>query len=98
MSGWELDYVYGGVEDVVVEIRRKSNDPLMHAFAKYLSLVVVAIRDVELVLSGDSGNSGAAEAIRAVITPLAELESSIEDAKNVLDNLTKAIDYAERIR
>jgi hypothetical protein len=98
MSGGSLDYAYGKVTDAANSIRLHSKNPLHLAFAKHLDLVSTALHDLEWVLSSDCSSPSEEPAIRAVISPTAEIESATEEAKIALQNLEHAIKKASKKR
>lgn len=90
MNGGSLDYVYRTVEDAAYIIRLYKN-PLYVAFAKHLIKVAKALYDLELVLSCDRSEPSEVAAIRAVISPVEELDSAREDAEVAVKNLEQVI-------
>lgn len=94
MSGGSLEYVYGKVEEAADLIASRSGKPLHRAFANHLRLVSEALHDLEWVYSGDYSEGDEDSAIRAVISPTAEVETArnslvqaFKDAQDVLARL-----------
>lgn len=98
MGGGSLDYVFHRIEDAAQSIVSQSKIPLHSAFAKHLLKVSKALHDLEWVLSGDYSISDEVDAIRAVISPVEELNSAREDAEVALKNLEQAINNASKIQ
>lgn len=93
MSGGSHNYAFIHVDQFADEISRDP-DPLRRAFAKHLSKVAVAMRDIEWVDSGDYGAGDDAHAIQcclgenwkgatydAILHELHLIEAQIEDIK-----------------
>lgn len=75
----------------------RENTILRKTFRKHLNLVAKALHDIEWNDSGD-GSDTEEESIRSCISPFKELETSIEEAKEILEDLKIAINRAEGIK
>lgn len=95
MSGGSLNYVYHQVEDAARDIARLAETPLHRAFAAHLMKVSKALHDIEWLFSADYGPGQEVEAIRAVVTPSAVLETATEHARVALSELQDSIKQAE---
>lgn len=95
MSGGSLNYVYHQVEDAARDIAVRAQTPLHRAFAAHMMKVSKALYDIEWLFSGDYGPGQEVEAIRAVVTPAAVLETATENARAALSELQDAIKQAE---
>lgn len=95
MSGGSLNYMYHKVEDAARDIARLAETPLHRAFAAHLMKVAKALHDIEWLFSADYGPGQEVEAISAVVTPAAVLETATEHARAALSELQDAIKQAE---
>jgi hypothetical protein len=92
VSGGSYDYAFRTVQDVASQIRSRHPDSPMHlAFAAHLELVAKAMHDVEWVDSCDYGRGDDVEAIRAVISPAAEVTAIAARAETIRAELESAI-------
>ena len=73
MSGGALEHVYFNVEEAAGEIKLRTSkgiykkNPLYAQFVEHLWLTATALHAVEWVLSGDSGEGAADDAMRRVL-------------------------------
>lgn len=67
MSGGDLDYIYGRVEEAAFQIIRKATNPHQKAFGRHLLLVSQALHDIEWVFSGDYEEGDDLVAIQKVL-------------------------------
>ena len=95
MSGGSLNYVYRKVEDAARDIAMLAETPLHRAFVAHLMKVSKALHDIEWLFSADYGPGQEVEAIHAVVTPAAVLETATEHARAALSELQDAIKQAE---
>lgn len=96
MSGGSLNYAYSALEETAIKILRRAETPLHKAFAAHLLKVSKALHDLEWVFSSDYGPGEEIEAIKAVVSPLAELESATEAAQQALKDLQAALDGVKK--
>lgn len=87
MSGGSLDYVYSKVEDAAHSVIARATTPLHRAFGAHLLKVSEALHDLEWVLSCDYGPGDEVAAIKAVVSPQAEIEAATERANEALHEL-----------
>lgn len=95
MSGGSLNYAYSQVENIAYEVQLRAENNLHRAFAKHLYLVATALHDLEWVLSSDYLRGDEVEAIRKVVSPLQEIETAKESAKELIEELQLLIDSKE---
>lgn len=91
MSGGALDYAYLRVQDIAVEINKKSRCLEHRALANHLLRISDVLRDVEWVMSGDSGEGDDVQAIRNLLSPAEILGTARSDAIQALKDLKSAI-------
>lgn len=94
MSGGSLNYVYHQVEDAAHSVSIRAKTPLHRAFAAHLMKVSKALHDIEWLFSDDYSPGQEVDAIRAVVTPAAVLETATEHARAALSELQDAIKQA----
>lgn len=94
MSGGSLNYVYRKVEDAARDIAMLAETPLHRAFVAHLIKVAYALHDIEMLFSDDYSPGQEVDAIRAVVTPAAVLETATEHARAALSELQDAIKQA----
>lgn len=87
MSGGSMDYLYCRVE----EARIAPTTSLRRAFIAHLKLVAKALRDIEYVDSGDCAAGTEEDAIFACLTPEAELDQIVQEARFLYENLGLAL-------
>lgn len=91
MSGGSYLYAYGYVDAMAGQVRERHSGSALHlAFADHLDKVSKAMHDLEWVDSCDYGKGDEAEAIRAVLSPTAELEAATSLARRALAELTRS--------
>ena len=98
MSGGSYEYAYQRVRSMADDLRRQDTNPLRAAFANHLQIVADAMYAVEWVDSGDKGPGDENAAIRACLSPGAELESAIKMAEAAMVTLSGALEEAIRLR
>lgn len=93
MSGGSYNYLYSRIEDAShqVDSRGRTTSPLRAAFAQHLLLVAEAMRMVEWVDSGDYSPGDENDAIRACLSPGAELEAATADLCRAMANAEKIL-------
>lgn len=96
MSGGSLGHLYITVRDAAADIRSRRRSPLYQAFADHLDLVATALHDVEWVLSCDYAEGDADEIMRKALTPGAEMDAALRQAKTVRKELDDCIARASR--
>ena len=74
------------------EVSRRAETPLHRAFAAHLMKVSKALHDIEWLFSADYGPGDEIDALKAVITPEASLESATAYALVALAELRAAIE------
>lgn len=67
MSGGSYDYAFGKLEDFASSLRHTEKDPRRVVFKELLCLVVLAMRDIEWVDSGDYSPGEENDSIDAVM-------------------------------
>jgi hypothetical protein len=87
MSGGSLDYLYGRVNDAVIEIKRRAKTPLQKAFANHLNDVSIALYDLEMLYSGDYSDGDEVESLSKVVSKEMVLASVVDDAERILEQL-----------
>ncbi len=92
MRGGALDYAFCKVDHIIKNIRDRSEDTLHKAFADHLEKVSKALHDLEWVWSGDISEGREEQAIRAVISPTAELEQATREAERALAALQAVLE------
>ena len=95
MSGGSLDYAYQQINDLAERIERGAETPLHTAFADHLRLVAKAAHDIEWVWSADYGPDRENEAILAVVSKGAVLDSVVKRAEETMKTLKSAIDLVK---
>lgn len=90
MSGGAYDYGYGKIENLAYEMRNDMNTPLRKAFLSHLALVAEAAKAIEWNESGD-GDPREDELIKKCISPSAEIEHAIKDAREAIQNLKELL-------
>lgn len=95
MSGGSLDYAYNRVEEIAGNVASRATTPLHRAFAGHLMKVAKALHDLEWVWSSDFGKGDEEEAIRAVVSQADVLDTAVERAKVVLEELKTEVKNAE---
>ena len=73
----------------------RSKSQLHKAFAKHLKLVGQAVHDIEQVFSCDYGEGDEVEAIERVVSKQGVLQSTLEEAIDIRNQLDLAIKEAE---
>jgi hypothetical protein len=83
MSGGSMDYL----SCKLLDANFREDSILRKAFRKHLNLVAKALHDIEWNDSAGDGADTEEESIRSCISPFEELETSIEEAKEILEDL-----------
>lgn len=92
MSGGSYEYFHYRIEEVAKEIAMRHSRSAPHrAFAALLMKVAKAMHDVEWVDSGDMGPGDDLEAIQACLSNTDELQAAVEQAKEAMISLEKAL-------
>lgn len=94
MSGGSYDYACFRVKDVAGEIRSRHRQPLFVAFADHLERVADVMQSIEWADSGDTLQEDAERDIRAFLSPQAELDAAVAEARIALAALTDALTRA----
>lgn len=97
MSGGAYDYASLPVTRMAESLRGKDTDPLRRAFAEHLVKVGNAMYKVEWVDSGDCSPGDEHDAIRACLSPGAELEAATAMAREALATLEAAVAHAQTL-
>ena len=94
MSGGSLDYSFKKVNDLAEMVDSLATTNLHFAFASHLRSVAKDLHDLAWVWSGDYGPGDEDAALRAVVTPEAQLgvattraETALKQLQNVLDRI-----------
>ena len=95
MSSGSLEYAYGKVDEIAGMVRARAGKPLHVAFAGHLDKVVVALLNLEWVLSGGKGPGEEDDAIRAVIGPGVELAAATDAARKAAADLADVLARVE---
>ena len=107
MSGGSYDYAFGRIETLADEVEHRTKahptamGPLRLAFVAHLRLVAAAMHAIEWVDSCDWGPGDEEESIRKALGPGAtgaELDVTIDRAREALDALAVALKSAEEKR
>ena len=99
MSGGSYDYAYRRIEDLADSLRTHGTKcpSLRAAFAEHLRLVAKAAHAIEWVDSCDYGPGDEVEAIRAVLSPGAEIEAATAAALKVRSELESVLERANAL-
>ncbi len=95
MSGGSWEYICYKVQDAADRLCR-SNDSHRKAFGNHLRLVGEALHSIEWVDSGDYSPGDEIKDIMACIKHQDVLNSSVDDAKEMIQRLQKIIDEIEK--
>lgn len=98
MSGGSYNYAYSRLEDLAAEVELRARASLCPAqrlaFAALLRKCAAAAHDIEWVDSSDYGPGDEQKSIEACLSPGAELEVAIAEARAAVVQLEAAIGRA----
>ena len=94
MSGGSMDYLYSKLEDARID----PVTPLRRAFIRHIKKVAQALYEIEWADSGDTTKNNGNErlAIMDCIGSGAELEQIIDEARNTMSELQRALKEFEK--